>query len=40
MTESFAELFEQSLITAPMRPGGLIIGEVVRVDSEVVVVHE
>ncbi len=39
MTESFAELFEQSLITAPMRPGGLIIGEVVRVDSEVVVVH-
>ena len=39
MTESFAELFEQSLITSPMRPGGLIIGEVVRVDSEVVVVH-
>ena len=39
MSESFAELFEQSLITAPMRPGGLIIGEVVRVDSEVVVVH-
>ena len=39
MSESFAELFEQSLITSPMRPGGLIIGEVVRVDSEVVVVH-
>ena len=39
MNESFAELFEQSLITAPMRPGGLITGEVVRIDNEVVVVH-
>ena len=39
MSESFADLFEQSLITSPMRPGGLIVGEVVRIDSEVVVVH-
>ena len=39
MSESFAELFEQSLTKAPMRTGGLITGEVVHVDDEVVIVH-
>ena len=39
MSESFAELFEQSLGTARMQRGGLIVGEVVHVDDEVVVVY-
>jgi len=39
MSESFAELFEQSLNTVQMQPGSLIMGEVVHVDDEVVIVH-
>ncbi len=39
MSESFAELFEQSLVTVRMQPGGLVVGEVVHVDEEVVVVY-
>jgi small subunit ribosomal protein S1 len=39
MSESFAELFEQSLITVRMQPGGLVVGEVVHVDEETVVVY-
>lgn len=39
MTESFAELFEQSLAKTPMKPGDLIIGDVVYVDNEVVIVN-
>lgn len=39
MSESFAELFEESLKTMPLQSGGLVTGEVVHVDSEVVIVH-
>jgi len=39
MSESFAELFEQSLITVRMQRGGLVVGEVVSIDDEVVVVY-
>ena len=38
MSESFAELFEQSLSKVPVRAGGLVTGEVMRIDNEVVVV--
>ncbi len=38
MTESFAELFEQSLASSRIRPGTILTGRVVDVSSEVVVV--
>ena len=39
MTESFAQLFEESLTKVQLQPGKLITGEVVYMDEEVVVVH-
>ena len=39
MTESFAELFEESLQKVEMRPGAIIEGVVVSIDSDRVVVH-
>jgi len=39
MSESFAELFEQSLKSADMRPGAIVKGTVVAIDSESVVVN-
>jgi small subunit ribosomal protein S1 len=38
MTESFAELFEQSLASSRIRPGTILTGRVVEVSNEVVVV--
>ena len=38
MTESFAELFEQSLKATKLQPGGVVSGEVVRIENEFVVV--
>ncbi len=38
MSESFAELFEQSLKSTKIAPGGLVIGEVMRVENNFVVV--
>jgi small subunit ribosomal protein S1 len=39
MTDSFAELFEESLVKAEMRPGSIIRGTVVDIGSDVVVVN-
>ncbi len=39
MSQSFAELFEESMQSCQMRPGSLVVGEVVNVDDEVVVVN-
>ncbi len=39
MSESFAELFEQSLIDIDMKPGSIITGTIVEVDSDWVTVH-
>ena len=39
MTESFAQLFEESLKKIHLQSGDLITGEVVRIDDEWVVVH-
>lgn len=39
MSESFAELFEESLITLDMQPGSIITGIVVDIDSDWVTVH-
>ena len=39
MSESFAELFEESLTTVEMVPGSIVIGTVVDIDNEWVVVH-
>ncbi len=39
MTESFAELFEESIAKQEMRPGKLTMGEVVRVDDDYVIVN-
>ncbi len=39
MSESFAELFEQSLVDTQMRPGSIVSGTVVSVGSDVVVVN-
>ncbi len=39
MTESFAELFEESLSKSVMRPGEVVIGEVIRVDGDYVIVN-
>lgn len=38
MTESFAQLFEESLNETPMVPGAIVTGKVVRIESEYVVV--
>ncbi len=39
MSESFAELFEESLLTLDMKPGTLVTGEVVDIDSDWVTVN-
>jgi len=39
MSESFAEIFEESLSTIEMAPGSIITGTVVDIDNEWVVVH-
>ncbi len=39
MTESFAQLFEESLNKIPLRPGELVKGEVVHVGNDVVIVN-
>ncbi len=39
MNESFAELFEQSLISKQMRPGTIVTGTVVHVGRDVVIVN-
>ncbi|RFA27761.1 30S ribosomal protein S1 [Alkalilimnicola ehrlichii] len=39
MSESFAELFEESLANTAMRPGAIVNGKVVAIDSETVVVN-
>ncbi len=39
MTESFAELFEESLAKSVMRPGEVVIGEVMRVEGDYVIVN-
>ncbi len=39
MSESFAELFEESLLTLDMKPGSIVTGIVVDVDDDWVTVH-
>ncbi|PHS69695.1 MAG: 30S ribosomal protein S1 [Methylophaga sp.] len=39
MSESFAELFEESLNSTPMKPGQIVSGMVVSVSSDVVIVN-
>ena len=39
MSESFGELFEESLILTPMQPGKIIIGTVVNISSDVVMIN-
>jgi len=39
MSESFAELFEQSLAGTNMRPGAIVMGKVVAIDGEAVIVN-
>jgi len=39
MTESFAELFEQSLDEAKLRPGAIVTGRIVEIREDVVVVN-
>ena len=39
MTESFAELFEQSLVNKEMRPGTIVTGTVVDIQSDSVIVN-
>ncbi|MFN2301199.1 MAG: S1 RNA-binding domain-containing protein, partial [Gammaproteobacteria bacterium] len=39
MTESFAELFEQSLNHKTMQPGAIVTGRVVEIKPDVVIVH-
>lgn len=39
MSESFAELFEESLETIEMAPGSIVTGTVVEIDADWVVVH-
>ena len=38
MTESFAQLFEESLNATPMIPGTIVTGTVIRIESDYVVV--
>jgi len=39
MTQSFAELFEESLLTVEMAPGSIVTGIIVDIDNEWVTVH-
>ena len=39
MSESFAELFEQSLASKQFKPGSIITGHVVSVNDDVVIVN-
>jgi len=39
MTESFAELFEQSIANTQLRPGAIVVGTVIEITSENVVVN-
>ncbi|AKS41700.1 small subunit ribosomal protein S1 [Wenzhouxiangella marina] len=39
MTESFAELFEQSLTEADLRPGAIVMGRVVEIRDDAVVIN-
>ena len=39
MSESFAELFEESLVKTQMRPGSIVPGTVVQIDSDFVIVN-
>ncbi len=39
MSESFADLFEQSLIEVDMSPGAIVTGTVIEIDSDWVTVH-
>jgi len=39
MSESFAELFEESLATSVMKPGEVIVGQVVQADGDYVIVN-
>ncbi len=39
MSESFAELFEQSLAEVEMKPGSIVKGTVVAIDNDMVTVH-
>jgi len=39
MSESFAELFEESLKTVEMNPGSIVTGVVIDLDSDWVTVH-
>ncbi|GIR90223.1 MAG: hypothetical protein CM15mP89_2280 [Gammaproteobacteria bacterium] len=39
MSESFAELFEESLQTVDMEPGSIVTGVVIDIDNEWVTVH-
>ena len=39
MSESFVELFEESLTTVEMEPGSIVTGTVVDIDQDWVIVH-
>ena len=39
MTESFAEMFEQSQSIANLKPGSIVLGTVVEIRSDVVVIN-
>ena len=39
MSESFADLFEESLSTIEMEPGAIVTGTVIDIDSDWVIVH-
>ena len=39
MSESFADLFEESLQTIDMKPGSIVTGVVIDIDSDWVTVH-
>ena len=39
MTESFAELFEQSLVSRDLKPGSIVTGTVVEIRNDAVVVN-
>ncbi len=39
MTESFAELFEESIATAQLNPGAIVIGTVIAINSDSVIVN-
>src|SRR5690554_6628598 len=39
MTESFAELFEESLVTQSLKPGSIVTGTIVEIRDDVVIVN-